>query len=141
MGYDLHITRRAHFWEQDGPVITLAERQAHVAQDPKMRLDGFAEATGGEGGVLRVDNPGIAVWTAYSGHGKDGNMAWFVQGSDGASITVKNPDPEIIRQMWRIAQRFNARVFGDEDEEYGPDGQVTMPTVYRPAWWQFWKKR
>jgi hypothetical protein len=69
-----------------------------------MRLDGYAEAQI-PGGVFRIESPGIAVWTAWSRHGQDGNMAWFDQAA--GNVNVKNPDVEILRKMWTLAQRLS----------------------------------
>ncbi len=43
MGYDVHITRKAE-WSDDESAITLGEWLSVVDADPEMRLDGFAEA-------------------------------------------------------------------------------------------------
>lgn len=115
MGYHLHITRAAEWFDSEATPITLQEWADYVETDPEMRMDGFAEAHVG-GDVLRVENDGIAVWHAYSGHEKDNNMAWFDHFE--GSIWVKNPDAEIISKMKNIASHFRARVVGDEGEEY-----------------------
>jgi hypothetical protein len=120
LGYEVHITRKEQWSDGDGPAISLNEWLEYVASDPEMRADGCAEAKV-PGGVLRVNSPGIAVWTAYAGHGVDDNMAWF--GHFGESITVKNPDASILRKMHKIALSLSARVQGDDGEEYGPDGE------------------
>jgi hypothetical protein len=113
VGYDVHITRATEWFESEDTPITFEEWTAFVKSDPSMRLDGFAEAAVGG---LRYESPGLAVWTAYSGHGKKGNMAWFDH--DEGRITVKNPDEEILGKMRAIAKKLGARVVGDEGEEY-----------------------
>lgn len=140
MGYDVHITRKVRWFEEDGPEISLPDWLDYVASDPEMRADGYAEAET-PSGVLRMEDEGIAVWTAYSGHGVGGNMAWFCHFGD--RITVKNPDEAIMAKMHRIASSLGARVQGDEGEEYGPDG---LPKGAAPRssvdagrpWWKFW---
>jgi len=69
-----------------------------------MRLEGYAEARVDNGKMLRLEHCGLAVWIAYSGHEKDGNMAWFDfrQGS----VVVKNPDSEILMKMWFLRKRL-----------------------------------
>lgn len=146
MGYDVHITRKEEWFSDEGEAIPLEEWQAYVAADPEMRLDGVAEATTPEGTVLRVENPGLAVWVAYSGHDDSGNMAWFSHHGD--KVSVKNPDDEILRKMHAIASALGARVQGDEGELYDADGQPRAPeTADRPPaaagaprrpWWKFW---
>lgn len=89
----------------------------------------------------------MSVWTGYSGHEKDGNMAWFDY-YDG-NIKVKNPDDEIIKKMYQISVTLNAKAQGEECEVYGADGQSNwkelkaegeaMRKVKSKKWWQFWK--
>jgi hypothetical protein len=122
MGYDVHITRKQSWFDEDGSEISLAEWLAVVRADPDMRFDGYAETTVDDGSVLRIEDEGLSVWTAYSRHGENG-MAWFSFG-DG-NVTVKNPDPEILRKMWSLAQVLSARVQGDEGELYDASGRQT----------------
>jgi len=146
MGYDFHITRKSEWFDEEGDEITLDEWREFVNSSPDMRLDGFAEAKT-PGGTLRVESEGLSVWTGYSGHEKDGNMAWFDYFK--GNIKVKNPDDEIIKKMYQIAQALNAKVQGEECEVYGEDGQSnwqelktedeTMRKTAFKKWWQFWK--
>jgi hypothetical protein len=115
MGYELHITRAPDWTESDSHPITLDEWLKYIATDPEMRLDGFAEAHV-DGGVLRYENKGLAVWLAYSGHGVNGNMAWFDHRR--GRIVVKSPDQEIVGKMKKIALTLGARLIGDEGEFY-----------------------
>ena len=116
MGYDLHITRAPEWTESADDPITLAEWLAAVNADPEMRLDGFAEADTPDGATVRYENEGLAVWTAYSAHEEDGNMAWFDYHR--GTIVVKNPDEEVIEKMKQLAAQLGAKVLGDEGEEY-----------------------
>jgi hypothetical protein len=144
VGYDVHITRKEHWSDEAGPEISLDEWLHYVGSDPEMRLDGFAEAALPGGSVLRTESPGIAVWTTYSGHEVDGNMAWFCHFGD--RVTVKNPDEEILQKMARIAQTLAAKVQGDDGEEYDLQGytrgvaMVDLPELPSDGrrWWKFW---
>jgi len=118
MGYDIYITRKVNWFDKDGKDISLSEWLAFVHSDPEMRLDGFAEAATPDGDTIRIESEGLSVWTAYSGHMKDSNMAWF-DFRDG-HVVVKNPDKEIRQKMHQIAQRLHGRVQGDDGEYYGP---------------------
>jgi hypothetical protein len=100
--------------ESESSPITLNEWLAYVEEDPEMRLDKVAVAQLEDGEFLAYENEGLAVWTAYSGHDPNGNMAWFDY-RDG-EIAVKNPDDEIINKMKTIAERFGATVMGDDGE-------------------------
>lgn len=144
MGYDVHITRKGNWFDESGPEIALEEWTALLGGDPEMRLDGFAEIQNEAGEGLRFTSEGLAVWVSYSGHGKDGNMAWFDYRS--GSIAVKNPDAEILGKMWRIAQILSAKVQGDDGELYDESGAlVSEPQPpHRPPqekarpWWKLW---
>ncbi|WP_186764622.1 hypothetical protein [Comamonas flocculans] len=125
MGYEVHITRKQDPLVKDGPVISMEDWDAYLSCDADMRLDGYAEVNIQGGEALRMEAEGLAVWTAYSGHDVNGNMAWFY--FDCGAITVRNPDAEIFRKMFSIAQALDARVLGEEGEEYGEDGTMLAP--------------
>ncbi len=146
MGYEVHITRKEEWSEENGPEITIEEWKNYIAADPEIRLDGSAEATTPDSNVLRVESPGLSVWLAYSGHEKNGNMAWFDHFED--RITVKNPDKEILVKMYVIASALGAKVQGDEGEVYDSNGQSNWqelggnsdpePGLAKKPWWKFW---
>jgi hypothetical protein len=142
MGYDVHITRRENWFDREGPAISLGEWTSVVRNDPEMRLDSYAEARVGEGRILRVNSEGLSVWTAYSGHEKDGNVAWFDLSH--GNIVVKNPDPEILRKMYAIAHQLSAKVQGDDGELYHSQGNVSPAATHGPRspakkrWWNLW---
>lgn len=115
MGYDVHITRAQHWTESELHPIPIDEWLGYVASDPEMRLDNFAEAAT-DGDLLRYDNDGLAVWIAFTGHGIDGNMAWFDYRQ--GAIVVKNPGEEILGKMKIIADVLHANLIGDEGEFY-----------------------
>src|SRR5438105_2107792 len=116
MGYDLHITRAPTWTDSKSHPIPLNEWLKYVAGDPEMRLDNFAEAQV-DGGILRYENEGLAVWTAYSKSSEAGaHGCWFDHRR--GEVVVKGPDEEIIGKMKRIAQALGARVVGDEGELY-----------------------
>ena len=121
MGYEVRITRKQDWSDQEGPEIPLTEWIAVVAADPEMRLDGFADASVGGGAILRIESDGLSVWTAYSRHRENGPMVWFDfrQGN----VVVKNPDTEVLRKMWSLAEALSAKVQGDEGEVYDAAGQ------------------
>jgi hypothetical protein len=120
MGYDVHITRKHDWFDEKGPEISLAEWLAFVAADSEMRLDGYAETRMQDGSVFRTVQEGLSVWTTYSQHDESGNKAWFLYRK--GYVTVKNPDDEILRKMWSIAQDLSAKVQGDDGEVYDSCG-------------------
>lgn len=143
MGYDIHITRKEDWSDEEGIEISLDEWKQYIDADPEMRLDGFAEAELPDGGALRVEDEGIAVWTKWSQHEIDGGMAWFNYFED--HISVKNPDEEIFKKMYQIAQALNAEVQGDDGEIYDANGKATYQDQEHNSdsvekkWWQFWR--
>jgi len=136
MGYDIHVTRAKHWTESSDLPISLEEWLAFVVSDPELRLDGFATAANSDGEVIRYESPGLAVWTAWSRHGADGNMAW-IDHRDG-ELVVKNPDDEILQKLLQVATALDARVQGDDGEEYGRwTRQVDRPVpLQRKPWWR-----
>jgi hypothetical protein len=137
MGYDVHITRKQDWSDPEGPLIPITEWIAVVRSEPDMRLDGYAEARLADGSVLRTENEGLAVWTGYSRSGKDGNFAWF--DFHRGNIVVKNPDLEILRKMWALAQALSAKVQGDDGEVYDASGNpIDMHRRSAKPWWRVW---
>ena len=145
MGYDVHITRRQDWWEE-GEEISIEEWAAYIESDPDMRMENSAEKKTPDGSTIRIESKGLSIWTSYSGHGENGNMAWF-DFRDGR-ITVKNPDKEILGKMYSIASAFEAKVQGDEGEVYDANGNPQEPThnirsfesvgKSKKPWWKFW---
>lgn len=112
MGYDVHITRKQEWLDEDGPRILEDEWQAYVASDPEMVITGFAEATTPQAETIRVTHPLLTEWRGHSSH----LPIWFSYFS--GNLVVKNPDEECLAKMRQIATRLNARVQGDEGEFY-----------------------
>ena len=114
MGYDFHISRAAEWSESESKPISLSEWKEYVASDPEFRFD-TAEATTPKGETIRYVNEGLARWTPRDGL-EEGRMGWFDYRR--GRIVVKNADQKTIEKMKQIAAFFEARVFGDEGEEY-----------------------
>ncbi len=143
MGYEVYITLKEAWFDEEGDAISLDDWLAYVEQDPDMRADGYAEARTPDGHTIRLEDPGIAVWTAYSGHDDDGNKAWFMHRED--CVSVKNPDAEIRRKMHAVATSLGGTLQGEEGEAYGADGEAADATLEDPPadvpskpWWKFW---
>ena len=144
MGYDIHITRQENWYDDDKSLqITLGEWKVYVDSDPEMRLDNFAEATLPDGGKIRMENEGLAVWTKYSGDSIDSNHAWFDYRN--GNITVKNPNEEIMKKMLAIANKLRAKMQGDEGEIYDLSEIRKTASILnslngknKKLWWKFW---
>ena len=145
MGFELHITRKQNWFDEEPAFdITLIDWLEYVSGDPEFRLDNYAALELPDGKILRTEQEGIAVWTAYSQDGVDQNQAWFTYFR--GTISVKNPDQEIINKMVDIAQALGGKVQDDEGTSYEKenylDGQmkeVRSTAVPRnKPWWRFW---
>jgi hypothetical protein len=143
MGYDVHITRRSNWFEDDPPSISLAEWLAYVGNDSEMRLDGYAEAELNDGSVLRTEDPSLAVWIGHPEHGKRDGYAWLWLSA--GNVEAKNPDEPTLQKMWAIAQSLQAKVQGDDGEFYDSDGQPvprdeqpSTPATRSKPWWRIW---
>ena len=69
---------------------------------------------------------------------ESGNKAWFLCRED--RVTVKNPDEEILRKMWSVAQDLSVKVQGDDGEIYDSSGNGNyrqQPLPKKPRW-KFW---
>lgn len=103
MGYDLHITRRVNWTDDNGPIISADEWRMYVQSDPELRMD---ESLGGH----------FAVWSGNSKH----EIPWLAWCN--GNIGSKNPDPPLIRKMAALALALDAVVQGDDGENYNQDG-------------------
>ncbi len=63
-----------------------------------------------------------AWWTALPDINDEG-VVWFSYIKPGF-IQVKDPEERILHKMYQIARQLNARLIGEEDEEYGEHGDV-----------------
>jgi len=102
MGYDLHVTRKEFWADDEGPVISLDEWLAYRAKDPDIIPD--------------CENPGpeYALFVAHSQH-------WPIWWDESGEICTKNPDARVIAKLVQIAESLGAKVVGDDDEIYGLD--------------------
>ncbi len=64
MGYEVHITRKEHWSDEDGPELTLDEWESTVQSDPELELREAAEAVTPTGEIVRIETPGLSVWLA-----------------------------------------------------------------------------
>jgi hypothetical protein len=99
MGYDLHITRRKDWSDENDRSISLDEWHSYVESDPELRMD---------------DSLGehFAVWSGPSAH----ELPWLAWAN--GNIDSKNPDQPLIRKMIAVAAALGASVQGDDGERY-----------------------
>lgn len=74
MGYELHITRKENWFDEDlSTDISMEEWKAYVESDREMQLDNFAETMSPDGAVIRIKRDGISIWKKHSRFDK----VWF----------------------------------------------------------------
>ncbi|NUS44620.1 MAG: hypothetical protein HOQ24_13155 [Mycobacteriaceae bacterium] len=109
MGYDLHITRASDWFDSLESPITRAEWTA-VAVELRLAVNGQAgddplyEVVASDGSVIPVQ------WI------KGRVVAYGSPHSDGAA-----------RALARLATRLNARLIGDDGEQYDPETGKALP--------------
>lgn len=99
MGYDLHITRAAFYYENDGRWITAEEWLRFVEEDSELRLAGY-------------NGDFFALWSGKSQY-PDAWFDWYK-----GNIYTKNPDDPMIDKMVEMARKLNAKAQGDDGEIY-----------------------
>lgn len=112
MGYDIHITRKEEWSDENGPRISEDEWRAFVASDSEMVMTGVAECTNPQGETIRLTRPLLTEWRGHS----SGSTVWFHYFE--GSVAVKNPDDECLAKMRQVAIKLRARLRGDEGEFY-----------------------
>ena len=145
MGYDLHIVRRKDWddYEEDSD-ISLEEWLAYVQIDDELELTNGnkIKITGVENSIQNVS--GFCNWTGHSIKVND-DKPWFDYGY--RMIISKYPDDETIKKMICIADKFNAKVQGDDGEFYDENyllnktNKSTTDTINqrdKKPWWKFW---
>ncbi|MGO4497346.1 hypothetical protein AB4114_15830 [Paenibacillus sp. 2RAB27] len=116
MGYNLNITRARSTFEAKENPITLEEWKAYVALDPELDLQEEISQRLPDGQVLTMRSIGMAVWI------HDGHDVMF-RYSNGL-ISLPYPpygdaeDSPYLPKIKSIASKLNARVLGDEQEEF-----------------------
>lgn len=123
MGYDLHITRREFWFDEEGEAISLDEWQRYVESDPEIHGD--------------PENPGPENYVIVS-HPERWPLWWYR-----GEIMTKNPDEKAVAKLVKISASLRARVVGDDGEVYGL--APSNPTAYqqphieeKKPWWKIW---
>lgn len=98
MGYDLHITRKEFWADEDGPQILFEEWSKLVELDPDLEVD-----SQNDGSYFVFHHPTENVL-----------FAWC----DTGEITSKNPDKMTVAKLLQIATKLKAQVQGDDGEIY-----------------------
>ena len=100
MGYEVHVTRKKFWADEEDVSITALEWLAYVASDPWLRLDPHCKRHSVAILSERFPNAGPCLY-------------WFE-----GNISTKNPNEEILAKLLMIASALGARVQGDDGEIY-----------------------
>ena len=148
MGYDLHITRRDQWSddEKEGKGISLKEWLDYIDNDPDLEIsDGYRIKVPGSETESQVA-PGFCEWIAHPSN----ERPWFDYYR--GNISTKNPDEDTIKKMLSISKTLRAKVQGDDGETYelSPDHRISYKhisdddknsdsiTGNKKPWWKFW---
>ncbi len=116
MGYDIHITRRAHWADESAKAIAVEAWHDVARGDPSLR---------------HAPENGDAFYASAE------TDAWF-DFADG-NVFTKNPDEATFAKAHELTARLRAKVQGDDGEVYLPNGERIGETetrvVTRYPWW------
>jgi hypothetical protein len=90
-----------------------------VESDTSLRIsqEDYFERKAGDGTIERIH---LVIWQEHP----DRIPFWYEEGA----VFTKNPDEKTIEKMVQLATKLEARVLGEEDEEYLAGGRtVTQP--------------
>ena len=117
MGYELHITRADLWTDSEKHPITQAEWESFASAHPKLvRAGTFGWTEIGE----------QPVYSYVGTRGAEGALSW----RHGRVAQWGEADSAALA---RIAAELHARLVGDDDEEYAPDGSWADWTEPRPV--------
>jgi hypothetical protein len=109
MSYSVHITRANNWCAAQEQPISEEEWLAAVEQDPTLSInkdDYYEYKTEGE----KAKRIHPVEWA----EAEDKNCLWWGRGQ----IECKNPSDAWVAKMVALAMRLNAKVVGDEGEQY-----------------------
>jgi hypothetical protein len=103
MGYELNIIRKSNWDDHEEPSnISLDEWLSYASSDPELQRN-------------QKEGEGWFDWIAYPDPDPIG-LPWFDYYK--GFISTKNPNFWVIQKLLAIAGALNAKVFGEEGEEY-----------------------
>jgi hypothetical protein len=107
VGYEVHISRRENWFDDEGPGITAAEFEAAVNQSPDLVLVPFPDGWQGS-------RAPVAELASDTQHHQESGLYW-----QAGNIRSKNPSNLVIDAMCALARALNARVQDEDGELYG----------------------
>ncbi|WP_046226990.1 hypothetical protein [Paenibacillus dauci] len=110
MGYNVYITRAANWYENEGTPISLQEWKDYVESDPEFEMMEEIAVSLPNGSMMSYASEGMAMWVSE----EEEVLFDYQEGN----IVVKGPEDDVIEKMKHIASRLQAKVQGEENEEY-----------------------
>jgi len=98
-GYDVHLTRKAHWSDDRGPKVTLEEWYAYVKGDKQIARD-----------ANNTENDFVVTV------GHEVFPLWYVPSI--GELRTTDPSPTALKKLIEIAKRINVKVQGDDGEIY-----------------------
>ena len=134
MGYNIYITRKEHWGDFGGIMITEDDWSALVDADPELRW-----------------NEENGLYNALWGQGYHETPFWYDW--DYGIIETKNPTRKGLQKMYTMADALNAKVQGEAGEYYDERGiqedisdeeyfapTPKLPPEPPPAWMKFLRR-
>ena len=113
MGYDVHITRAENWLNSQHHPVLESEWLGLVSADETLEVDALSySGRDSADGTSKRQHP--VIWLAHTDPQGDHPNFWYKDGR----IFRKNPDDPTLKKMIEIAHKLDARVLGDEEEEY-----------------------
>ena len=140
MGYDIHITRKDDWADDDGPVIEHDEWLSYLSIDKSMALDQDREAERDSAVATGAKSASLAVWKDWPS--SDGDTVAEIWHSQGNLIAV-DPDIAFRQKMFLIADALGAKVQGSKGEIYNSIGDPEKRprrsgSRAEKPWWKVW---
>ena len=134
MGYELHITRKEIWYDDDHTNdISSTEWIQYVNGDEEMTLIELQSED--INGITFTPKNGDALWKRTPLSEIENYFSYCVNEGD---IVVKSPDNETIKKMIKIADKLAAKVQGDDGEYYDDTYFIKLKQESKKPWWKFW---
>lgn len=112
MGYEVYITKKKNWYDEDGDEISPEDWQNAVEHDPQMEIVGETIAPVGKDGVkISYKSPLLAEWK----NPDSGETVWFDYSH--GNIVVKSPDEATKKKIKSIASIIGAKAQGEEGKK------------------------
>ena len=140
MSYNIYITRKENWNDEDGPFIALSDWLAYLSIDPSLQRDAQFDS-GRSNGV--VDEPTQVIWTEWPGQ-EDGKQMRFHL--DDGNIVASDADVATRQKLFVMADVLEAKLQGAKGETYDSVGDPvgrgrrrrSAASTQQKSWWRFW---